>query len=135
MSIIALLPLAELAIKRLWPDKDQAEKVRLQLFEMEQQGQMAELEATVKLLLAQAEINVEEAKSKSVFVAGWRPFVGWVCASALAWNFIVYPTVMWAGVDAPGIDMAELMVVLLGMLGIGGMRSFDKKHKVSTETL
>ena len=91
--------------------------------DLAQRGDLAELDAEVQIALGQMGINKEEARSGSVFVAGWRPFVGWVSGCAVAWNFIVYPTVVWAGVDAPSLDISQLMVLLLGMLGIGGMRS------------
>ena len=131
-SLLALLPLAEKAIGRLFPDPAEANKAKLELLRLQQEGNTAELEAYVKLLLGQMEINKTEAQSQHLFVAGWRPFVGWVCGSALAWNFIVYPTVTWAGVDAPMIEIGPLMTILAGMLGLGAMRSFDKIKGVAT---
>ena len=76
---------------------------------------------------AQIEVNKEEAKSKNWFVAGWRPMVGWVCATGMALKFIIIPfLVFFTGWDVPVIEWQELSVVLLGMLGIGGMRSWEK---------
>lgn len=135
MSLLALIPLAEVAIKRLFPDPVDQEEARLELLRLQQQGDMAELDAYVKLLLGQLEVNTEEAKSSHWFVAAWRPFVGWVCGLSVAWNFVVYPTVVWFGVDAPSLDISNLMVLLMGMLGIGGMRSFDKLKGVDTENI
>ena len=78
-------------------------------------------------------VNREEAKHKSIFVAGWRPFIGWTCGIALAYHFVLAPLIIfgagWAGADIPDLpvfDMDSLMTVLLGMLGLGGMRSFEK---------
>ena len=83
--------------------------------------------------MAQILTNREEAKSRSVFVAGWRPFIGWTCGFALAYHFIAAPLVLFgmelAGYEIPALpvfDMDALMTVLLGMLGLGGMRSFEK---------
>ncbi len=90
----------------------------------------AELEA--QAAQAQTAINVEEAKSGSVFVAGWRPFVGWVCGSALAYHYIAMPFLVWIvelwgfKTTPPSLEMGELMTLLLGILGLGAYRSYDK---------
>ena len=83
--------------------------------------------------MAQILTNREEAKSRSVFVAGWRPFIGWTCGFALAYHFIVAPLILFgvgiAGLQIPALpvfDMDALMTVLLGMLGLGTMRSVEK---------
>jgi hypothetical protein len=88
--------------------------------------------------LAQVETNREEAKHKNVFVAGWRPFIGWTCGVALAWHFVLAPLVLfiagWSGVQLPTLpefDMDSLMTVLLGMLGLGGLRSWEKTKGVA----
>ena len=84
---------------------------------------------------AQLEVNKVEAGHTSIFVAGWRPFTGWVCSIALAYHFILQPLltfVLYArGVEIvlPVFDMGTLTTVLLGMLGLGGMRSFEKVKK------
>jgi len=86
-----------------------------------------------ELAKGQLAINAEEAKSRNVFVSGWRPFVGWSCGLALFAHFLVFPTAdvvtAYMGVEAvayPSFDMDSLMTVLLGMLGLGGMRSYEK---------
>ena len=82
--------------------------------------------------LAQIEVNKAEAQHRSVFVAGWRPFIGWTCAVAMAYHFVMQPIIVFSlsanGVDysLPEFDMASLMTVVLGILGLGGMRSFEK---------
>ena len=88
--------------------------------------------------LAQVATNREEAKHKNVFVAGWRPFIGWTCGVALAWHFVLAPLVLfiagWSGVQLPTLpefDMDSLMTVLLGMLGLGGLRSWEKTKGVA----
>jgi hypothetical protein len=98
---------------------------------------MAERHAQERAL-AQAEINKQEAQHRNIWVAGWRPFIGWVCGAALAWHFVLAPVVLfvatWAGVQLPTLpafDMDSLMTVLLGMLGLGGLRSFEKAKGLS----
>jgi hypothetical protein len=93
---------------------------------------MAE-KAAHEAAMAQVEVNKAEAQHRSIFVAGWRPFIGWTCGIALAYHFVANPLIMFAvtvaGVDIPTLpsfDMDSLMTVLLGMLGLGGMRSFEK---------
>ena len=83
--------------------------------------------------LAQVEINKVEAGHRSIFVAGWRPFIGWVCGFALAYNFVVRDLIAWVivntGAEAslpPDLAMGELMTVLLGMLGLGAFRTVEK---------
>jgi hypothetical protein len=83
--------------------------------------------------MAQVEVNKAEAQHRSIFVSGWRPFVGWTCGFALCWHFILAPLVLFgvsvAGSEIPALpafDMDSLMTVLLGMLGLGGLRTFEK---------
>jgi len=84
--------------------------------------------------MAQIEVNKEEAKHRTVFVAGWRPFTGWVCASALAYHFILEPIIVFGlalyniQLTLPQFDMGSLLTVLMGMLGLGGLRTYEKKQ-------
>lgn len=107
-------------------DKDQKNKLAHEL------ATMADRHAQ-ELAKGQLEINKAEASHRSIFVAGWRPFVGWTCGVALCWHFVLAPFVIfasaYAGValpDLPTFDMSSLLTVLMGMLGLGGMRSFEK---------
>ena len=81
---------------------------------------------------AQIEVNKIEAGQTNVFVSGWRPFVGWTCGIALCYHFVLQPLLMFIFVsigkpmELPVFDMSTLTTVLLGMLGLGGMRSFEK---------
>ena len=84
-------------------------------------------------LLAQLEINKAEAASGSLFKGGWRPFVGWTCGIAFAYHFVLQPLLIfifaYAGLktpDLPQFDVGTLLPVLGGMLGIGGLRSYEK---------
>ena len=91
-----------------------------------------------ELAKGQLAINAEEAKSRNIFVAGWRPFVGWSCGLAMFWHFLGLPLTLfitgWLGLEHPPLpefDMDTLLTVLLGMLGLGGLRTFEKVQKVS----
>jgi len=92
-----------------------------------------------KANLAQIDVNKAEASHKSLFVAGWRPFVGWVCAGALAYHFILQPVLVFAisvygvSITLPEFDMGSLMTILMGMLGLGGLRTLEKVQKVSRD--
>ncbi|MDI6756453.1 MAG: 3TM-type holin [Endomicrobiia bacterium] len=96
----------------------------------EMQAKLLELEFVAQK--AQTDINIEEAKNPNLFIAGWRPAAGWTCVFALAWAFILLPTFVWisqmagSGIEPPKLQTAELITLLLGMLGIGGLRTFEK---------
>ncbi len=87
-----------------------------------------------KLIELQTKINAVEAQHRTLFVAGWRPFVGWICGVALAYNFVIRDLFIWITQTTeapPALQMDHLMTVLLGMLGLGGLRTFEKiKDKV-----
>ncbi len=90
------------------------------------------------LALAQIEVNKAEAASGSVWKGGWRPFVGWVCGTAFAYHFVIQPLAIFIvaayGMEIPALpefDMGQLMTVLMGMLGLGGLRSFEKSKGVA----
>jgi len=91
-----------------------------------------------ELALSQIEVNKAEAASGSLFKGGWRPFIGWVCGVAFAYHFILQPILIFgttaAGVSLPPLpefDMSQMMPVLLGMLGLGGLRTYEKKTGVT----
>lgn len=87
-----------------------------------------------ELAKGQLEVNKAEAASGSVFKGGWRPAIGWVCASAFAYHFVLQPIILFfalaAGINMPALpefDMASLMTVMMGMLGLGGLRTYEKQ--------
>ena len=91
-----------------------------------------------ELAKGQLEINKAEAQSRSIFVAGWRPFIGWTCGIAMFWHFVGVPITMffvsWFSMEIaelPQFDMNSLMTVLLGMLGLGGLRTFEKTKGIT----
>ena len=87
--------------------------------------------------LAQIEVNKIEAASKSWFVAGWRPSVGWVCSLAMLYHFILAPMIQFAvgiagiKVDLPEFEFSQLSTILMAMLGMAGLRTYEKKEKVT----
>ena len=118
-------------LDKVIPDADEKAKLAHQL------ATMADTHAQ-QALLAQLEINKAEAASGSVFKGGWRPFVGWVCGIALLYHFILSPLILFGvtltGIEIPPIpafDMGSLMTVLMGMLGLGGLRTYDKQNGIT----
>jgi hypothetical protein len=127
----ALLPVVKDVIGRFLPEDKEARAKA----EREIQAQLTE--HLSKIDLAQLDINKQEAAHRSIFVAGWRPFVGWVCGVALAYTYIIQPAAMFVLaqtghlVTLPQVDMSLMMPVLMGMLGLGGLRTFEKTKGVS----
>jgi hypothetical protein len=116
--ITAGIDLAKTVVDKIWPDKSEQER--------------AQLAAALQIVQGQLEINKAEAASPNVFTSGWRPFIGWVCGSAFAWNWIGLPVAVFASnyaghpLQVSPADMSEMMPVLMGMLGLAGLRSFEK---------
>lgn len=131
------LDIGSKVIDRLWPDPLQASAAKLELLKMQQNGELAQLASNTELAKAQLEVNAEEAKNSSIFVAGWRPFIGWVCGAAFAWNWIGLPVGIFAAalmdkeLHLSAADMSEMLPVLLGMLGLGALRTTEKIKKVA----
>jgi len=98
------------------------------------------VDAANSVMLAQTEINKAEAAHKSIFVAGWRPFIGWVCGVGIAWSMVVQPVAQWAmiawgdGTELPTIDTSYLMELVTAMLGMSGLRTFEKMRGVASRT-
>lgn len=120
-------------IDKIFPDKDAADKAKIEMLKLQQEGAFKELELQFDNMKAQIDVNKVEAGSSSIFVSGWRPAVGWVCVSAYAFNYIVMPLANWivkfGDLNAPAIlalDTGELTTLLFGMLGIGGLRTYEK---------
>ena len=114
-------------------DKDQKAKLAHEI------ATLAERQAH-EIAKAQINVNQNEAKHKSVFVSGWRPACGWVCVLGFSVNFLIIPTVniyltAWTQIPLliPSLDVSEMMPVLLGMLGLGGMRTVEKTKNVASK--
>jgi hypothetical protein len=126
--ITAILNIGNTIIDRILPDKTAAAAAKVQLVQAELAG---ELQSAHDQLV----VDSVEAASNSVFVAGWRPFVGWCCGAALAWSYIVQPCIVaicvlshvnFDATKLPQLNMPELIGLLSTMLGMGALRSFDK---------
>jgi hypothetical protein len=129
--ITAVLPAVTDVIGRFLPeDKEKRAKAERDI-KKQLTNSLAQID------LAQLGINKTEAGHRSVFVAGWRPFIGWSCGIALCYSYVVQPILVFilaqTGylVELPRMDLGEMMPVLMGMLGLGGLRTFEKFKKVS----
>ena len=127
MALTALIGPATNLIGKFVRDKDKAAQLSHDI------ATMAEKHAQ-ELALAQIKLNTEEAKG-NWFQSSWRPLVGWICAVSLGINFMVSPICAGFGITIPQADMSVMMPLLLGMLGIGGLRSLDKIKKVDTKKI
>jgi roadblock/LC7 domain-containing protein len=132
----ALIPLLGTIIDKAVPDPQAAADAKLKALEMAQKGELAVLDADLRLALGQLEVNKAEATT-DMFRGGWRPAVGWTCVAGLAYNFVVQPLLPWtvavfggAVPPLPEIDNETLLVLLTGMLGLGGMRSWEKARGI-----
>jgi hypothetical protein len=129
--ITAALEIGGKLIDKLWPDPAQRDAAKLELLRMQQSGELAQLTAETELAKGQLGINTEEAKNSSVFVSGWRPAVGWTCVLGLLYTFLLRPLLAWSsGIwefpAPPPLDMGDLLTLLLGMLGLGSLRTAEK---------
>jgi hypothetical protein len=130
--ISAALDLGNTLITRIFPDPAQAANAKLELIKLQQSGELASM-------TAQTDINKAEALNPSLFVSGWRPAIGWVCALALAYQYLLRPL---SGTIAslfnitipplPGLD-DNLWQLMMGMLGMGGLRTFEKIQGVASK--
>lgn len=131
--IDGILSIGEKLIDKLIPDPKQKADALLKLKELEQNGDL-------QAIAGQVEINKIEAASSNVFIAGWRPFVGWVCGAGLGMAYVLGPLVQWiAAITAwlhglpwtpPVVDMTTLSPILMAMLGMAGLRTFEKFKNV-----
>jgi len=130
--IAALLPLVGTILDKIIPDPQAAAAAKLEALRLAQTGELAVLDAETKLAIGQLEVNKAEA-STDIFRGGWRPACGWVCAAGLGYTFLLRPLLPWlvqvAGWNVPtlpAIDSEALMALLFGMLGLGGLRTFER---------
>ena len=155
LDINSVFDLGKSIIERIWPDANKRAEEMRKLEELRQNGRLEELNAEVKLLLGQLEINKIEAGSDSLFIAGWRPAIGWTAAIALALAYIpksIMITIIWSiqcisiMVQAdnvslvtlplfPDLGITDIIGLLMSMLGIGAMRSYDKKNNIDTKKI
>ena len=139
MAFAAFLPLISKVVDLVIPDPNKAAEAKLKAAEMAQKGELAVLDAELKLAMGQLEINKEEAKNPSLWVSGWRPFVGWVGASGLAYAAILEPLARFVATLSgytgafPLLDTTITMQILFAILGVGGLRSFEKAKGVAAK--
>lgn len=122
-------------IDKFWPNKADADRAKLELLKMQQDGEFRELEAVLEVAKQQTAVNTAEANSGSNYRGGWRPFIGWVCGMGLAYSVLIRPLTigivkLWhPEFELPAAGGEELFTLLFGMLGLGGLRTFEKVKK------
>ena len=117
--ITAVSDVVNTVINKIWPDKTEQEK--------------AELAGAIALVQGQLDVNKAEAANSNWFVAGWRPYIGWICGTGLGYQFLVYPILVAFVPKVVQLDMGTLLTLLTGMLGIGGLRTFEKLNGVASK--
>lgn len=127
----ALIPVASSLIERLFPDPKEAERAKLELLKMEQEGELQRLATAKELALGQIEVNKAEAQSGSLFIGGWRPAIGWLCAGAIGYQYILNPIAAWYAMNngltaPPSVPSDDLFELVMLMLGVAGLRTFEK---------
>ena len=127
-----LIPAITQILDKVLPDPQAAADAKLRALDLAQKGELAALDAEMRLALGQLEVNKVEAGTDG-YRGGWRPACGWVCAAGLGYTFLLRPLLPWlatlAGAQVPAmpeIDVQTLMVLLMGMLGLGGLRTYEK---------
>ena len=123
--VTALFEVGSKVLDRVLPDPAQQAAAKLELLKLQQNGELAQI-------TGQMDINKVEAASSSLFVSGWRPSIGWVCGAGFAVQFVIGPLAEWGSalyghpVKFPQMDTGTMMPLLLGMLGLGGLRTAEK---------
>ena len=132
---LEFIPAISELLDRIIPDPNAREKAKLELVKVENAEALQQVQLALAVDESQNRINEAEARSPNLFVAGWRPVVGWVCGVAFAYHYVLQPIMVFglanAGreVELPGFDMEELSTVLMGLLGLGSLRTIEKVSK------
>lgn len=118
-------------IDKVIPDPQAKAAAQLETLKMQQAGEFKQIETDLQLALGQLEVNKIEASAPDLFRGGWRPAVGWVCVIGLLYTYLGQPLLAWAsgmwGVPVPpSLDLGDLLILLGGMLGLGGMRTMER---------
>ena len=124
---MVIKPITDLVSEAI-TDKDKAAELAFKIETLASQQAQA-------IDLAQIEVNKIEAASSSMWVAGWRPFIGWVCGSAMAFNYLVIPVAGAAGYNMEAMDTTVMFPVLLGLLGLGSLRTYEKTKGVARNSM
>lgn len=139
MALLDLLvgPVMDI-VNKLIPDPVAKAQAQLQILQLQQNTEFKELDAQLAMAQTQTNTNNTEAQNTRLFVAGWRPFIGWICGSCLAWNYLGVPlisammAIIGHPVTIPEADLSTMMPILIGMLGLGGMRTYEKINGVNS---
>lgn len=131
-----LLDMGKDLIDRIWPDKvaqaAERQRAELELWRLTQVERMQDKANALTAVLGQLEINKIEAQSDNLFVSGWRPFIGWICGTSFAYVYLIGPIITQVSTaygysfPLPPINTGDMLTVLMGMLGLGGLRTFEK---------
>jgi len=129
LLISGIFEIGKTIIERFIPDPEAKQAAEMEMFKMAADGEL-------KQVIAQLEINAAEAQHASIFVAGWRPAFGWCGAIGFLYSTVIQPVIVWYGASKgwpqpPEVNIDLLWVVITGMLGIGGLRTFEKTKGVS----
>ncbi len=125
IPVLSILEIGAKLLDKVIPDKEAREKAQAELIRAAQ-------DQDFQLALAQIKVNEEEAKSENIFKSGWRPFVGWTCSTSFALHFVIFPIINFFIVALGykevviSFDMVTLTTTLGGLLGIGGLRTYEK---------
>ncbi|MEZ5690289.1 MAG: holin family protein [Rickettsiales bacterium] len=134
---LALIPAISELLDKIIPDPLEREKAQSELLKYERAAELEKLKMALSADLNQSEINKIEATNSNIFISGWRPFIGWVCGIAFAYHFIIQPVLVFiiAGsggkIELPSFNMEALSTVLMGMLGLSGLRTIEKIKNIS----
>jgi len=126
------------SLDKLFTSDDERLEKRLEIVKAERDFSLSALTLLEKSDEKQADVNIEEIRTGSFFMAGWRPAIGWIGVLALAYQFVLYPFLLWLNVSQnppPPLDAGVLFSMVTGMLGIGAMRSFDKLQETDTQII
>ena len=136
ITISAIFGIGGKIIDKLFPDPEQRAKAQLEMLNMQQAGEFKMFEVLGQSDTNQTSINIEEAKSDSLFKSGWRPYIGWVCGGGFSYQLLFRPIFswfaenMWHWTAMPSLEMETLMTLTFGVLGLGAYRTYEKTRGI-----
>lgn len=118
-------------LEKIIPDPKARAAAQQEVLRLQQEGELHVMDNALKAAQGQLDVNKQEAASASTFVSGWRPYIGWVCGTALGYQFLVHPLLCWLSAAQgwpvpPRLDIDTLLTLLTGMLGLAGLRTGEK---------
>ncbi|MDX1975267.1 MAG: holin family protein [Rickettsiales bacterium] len=134
---LALIPAVSELLDKIIPDPDARDRAKMELLKEQNAQSLQQLQLAAKADENQTTINAQEATNPNLFVSGWRPFIGWVCGVAFAYHFVLQPFLCFVLInrgiiiELPQFRMDELTTVLMGLLGLGGLRTLEKIKNVA----